>query len=363
MQRRVILKSSSDNKVDSPPFNLLEIGNVLLHRKKTIFWSVIIVAFIAAGILMLIPNKYVSIATILPTGNNDKMNELKALAGLGSLIAPDDNSSELFPVILQSQWIRDAVLAKTYSFKSADKEETISLKDYFGTENPDKLRRALMQITSVSMDKKTGVICLGVETKYPSLSQEILKEYLVQLDDFVLNKQRSGAKENARYLATQMAQIKLELERAETDLEAYQQVNRDWAGSGDPQILKNIAQMQREIEIKSQTYAFLYQQFESAKLDVQKDVPIVRVLDQPTLPTLKSGPKRIFTIILFSIMAFLSSIFYVLFAEALKNKVGNSAEPFTDFRENLAGAFPRTANLFNRFKKREFEELTTEVRP
>ncbi len=360
MQRRVILKSGPNQEVENGAFNIFEAASVILNRRKTIFIGVIAVAVLTAGILFLIPNKYISTATILPSGNNDQMNELKALAGLGGLISPDDNSSELFPVILQSQGVRNAVLSKTYSFVHKNKSMTLSLKEYFGIENPDKLRKALLHISSIATDKKTGVITLGVETEYPALSQAILNEYLVQLDDFVQNKQRSGAKENARYLAAQLSQTKLDLEATENQMEAYQQVNRDWSGSGDPQILKTIAQLQRDIEIKSQTYAFLFQQYESAKLDVQKDIPVVRILDRPTLPTIKSGPHRLVNIILFSLVTLMIMIFYVLFTESVRRKNRNGWDDYSNFRNDLNDSFPRTTGFVNRLMKIERAEKPIE---
>ncbi|SYZ74692.1 hypothetical protein TRIP_C90320 [Candidatus Zixiibacteriota bacterium] len=360
MQGRMTLKSGRDEDLESGTFNLIEAATILLNRRKTIFIAVALMAALSAGILLLMSNEYISTATILPSGNNDQMNELKALAGLGGIISPDDNSSELFPVILQSQEIRDAVLARPYTFADDGKNVSLTLKEYFGIENPDKLRRALLHATSIATDKKTGVISLGVETTYPALSQAILNEYLAQLDDFVQNKQRSGAKESARYLAGQLAQTKIDLEANENQLETYQNANRDWSGSGDPQILKAIAQFQREIEIKSQTYAFLYQQYESAKLDVQKDIPVVRILDKPTLPTLKSGPHRMITVIMVSLMTLMAMVFYVLLSEAIRRKSGGNNEVYGRFRTELSGAFPRTIRTINRLSKTGRVEVTAD---
>ena len=50
------------------------------------------------------------------------------------------------------------------------------------------------------------------------------------------------------------------------------------------------------------TFLFLKNQYDLAKLAAQKDIPIVRILDNPSLPLIKSGPQK-FMIIIFSGLA------------------------------------------------------------
>jgi uncharacterized protein involved in exopolysaccharide biosynthesis len=329
----------------------MQLVTILIRRRKVIFYAVAATIFLSAAILILIPNRYQSVATILPSGNNDKMFDLKAMAGLDNLIAQDDNSSELFPVILRSQAIIDPVLEKKYTFIDDDDTLAVTLSDYFGQKNQDKLRRALTYATSINSDKKTGVITVGVETEYPGLSRMILATYLSELDNFNQYKQRTRAGENARYLERQTTGAKKDLEEAENRLQEFQSVNRDWESTGDPETITMLGRLKREMEIKSETYLYLCQQYEIAKLDAQKNIPVVRVLDEPTLPVEKSGPMRLTILILMTAMAFFGTVAYVIISESIRTEMKTPGNNLMAMQENLRSAFPRTNRLINRMKR------------
>lgn len=334
--------------------DLFALTGLFVKRKKWIAVTVGAVVLMVMVIMLLLPNKYKSTATILPSGAVDKMSGLKELAGFGSFPSTDENSSELFPVILRSHLIRDAVLNKEYSFTHQSKPMTLTLAKYFNQDNPDKLREALTRITSVSMDKKNGVISVTVETKYPKFSRDILNQYLGELETFNLHKRRSRAKDNAQYLARQLKEMQRELEQAEDSLEQFQLVNRDWAVSSDPAITKMLSRQQRDIEVKSKTYLFLRQEYEITKLDAQKDVPIVRILDRPSLPTKKSGPHRGLAIVVCGMASLFATLFFIVVFEALKKRsTGPDRESYQILTKDLQRTFPRVTRLVTRRAREE----------
>ena len=326
-----------------------ELAALLVRRKRIIAGSVLAVMILTAAITLLIPSTYTSVATILPSRGPDKMAELKSLAGLSGLMGQDENASELYPVILGSQTVRDAVLKATYTFDDDGEEQRLTLPAYFEQDNPDKLRRALAEITSVSSDKKTGVITIAVETEYPAFSQAILASYMDELESFNLHKRRSQARERATYLSRELTERKAELEAAEDSLAAFQAQNRDWMGSSDPDIAKLMARLKRVVETRGQTYFYLTQEYEIAKLDAQKDVPVVRILDQPTLPIQKSGPKRAAIVLTVGVLAFLVSLFGVIVFEAIRRSSRGSDRPaFEELRREFSQEFPRINRLVSR---------------
>jgi len=308
---------------------------------------------LAALITLLIPNKYSSVATILPSAGPDKMAELKSLAGLGNLTGQEENSSELYPVILASQTIRDAVSGEPYTLEDDGESKTVLLADYFGQTNPDKLREALATVTSVASDKKTGVITIAVETRYPALSQAILTRYLNELESFNLHKRRSQAKERAVYLSRELAQQKSELEAAEDSLGAFQSLNRDWMGSSDPETGKLMARLKRVVDTRAQTYFYLTQEYEIAKLDAQKDVPVVRILDNPTLPTRKSSPKRALIVVMVGMVAFFGVLSGVIVAEAIRRtSAGPERTAYEGLRSDFTREFPRISRVLARTREK-----------
>jgi hypothetical protein len=282
------------------------------------------------------------------------MAQLKDLAGLSELSTTEENSSGLFPVILRSRLIREAVLNREYSFTHKSEPMALTPAAYFRQDNPDKLQRKLAGITSIDLDKKTGVIRVAVETKYPEFSRAIIDQYLAELETFNLHKRRSRAKDNAQYLARQLKEMQRELEQAEDSLEQFQLVNRDWAVSSAPAITKMLSRQQRDIEVKSKTYLFLRQEYEIAKLDAQKDVPIVRILDQPSLPVEKSSPHRTLIIAVCGMLSLFATLFFVVVFEALKKRsTGPDRESYQTLTKDLQRTFPRVTRLVTRRAREE----------
>ena len=327
--RKMTLKSAgltdeangqTETKHRSNELNLPEIAGLLFQKKKIITLTVLAVMILTAGIAFLFPNQYRSTASILPSGQVDKMADLKSLAGLDAFMTQDENSSELFPNILNSRTVTDAVLDGDYSFVHDDKVIRMTLPEYFDRDNPEKLRRALREITTIDMDKKTGVISLAVETKYPRLSKMILGRYLEELESFNLHKRKSRAKDNVRYLEREVSDRERQVKEAEDNLQKYQAVNRDWDMTTDPEILINLARLKRELEINSQAYILVLQQYELAKLEARKDVPIVRVLDSPSLPTLKSGPHRLTITLLSGFLTFFLTLLGIIASDTAGKK-------------------------------------------
>lgn len=353
------LTALADNP-DENEINLFELANAILIRKKIIGLTVLAVMLIAAVVVMILPSQFRSSACILPSGGADEMSELKMLAGFNTGSNIEENSSILFPTILRSQTIQNGVLAKTYRFNHDGEEKILTLKDYFEIDNPDRLRYALDGILNVALDKKTAVIGLSLETTYPEFSQKVLDEYLAQLENYNLHTRRSQAKENALYLGNQITKIKREMTAVENNLAQFQMVNLDWAGSTDPVTLKELGRLKREVELKARAYMYLVQEHETVKFDAQKDVPIVRVLDQPSLPTQRISPQRTVIVLLSGLITFLTMLIGIIIGEGLKKKEeGPDQEAYQSLRQNIKQAFPRSIQTINRVKQLANREETT----
>ena len=345
--------------VDLNSLSAVELFRLVQRKRRTILLATVGVALITAAIVFLIPNTYESEASLLPSGAQDKMADLKRLAGFGSLSAADENSSELFPEILRSRVIQDNVMAKRYSFAHDARSHTLKLADYFDQDNPDKLRAAINHITYISLDKKTGVIDIAVETEYPELSKAVLEAYLEELESFNLHTRRSAARDNATYLGRQIEQTRQEMAQAENELESYQEANRNWLEGSSPDLLNTIARLQREVEIQNRKYLYLTQEYEIAKLATQKDVPIVRILDSPSLPVEKTSPKRALIILAMGVVAFLSTCLGVVLFELMRSS-GLMIHTESDGTEN-SDRSDRLAQISSSLRRTERATATEKV--
>jgi uncharacterized protein involved in exopolysaccharide biosynthesis len=379
MTKRVILTDTgttdpnATEHLQTPPaeaasfqfnINVFELISLLLAKRKLIIGAVTVSVLATIGYLLLQPNLYTSHATILPSGKamSSSLNSVRSLVGLADPTPfTDENSSAIFPVILRSNLVMDGVMKKTYTFADGDQKKTMTLGEYFDEDNPDKLRKALRDQTYVESNKMTAEISIGVKTMYPELSRQIVGEYIRLLEDFNLNKRQTSAKFNCQYLSKQIELVGTDLHAAEDKLQDYQQHNMSWNMQSDPELTKEVNRLQREVDLKSTTFNNLSQQYENAKLEAQKDVPIVRVLDAPTLPTVKSGPFRTHAVIVSIFMSFgLICLLIIILDVARQGIQGDNRRDFNKFRDDFQTTFPRTERVINRLSSRLIAAKETE---
>lgn len=333
--------------------NFFELCQLLIRQRKWIFGIVIPVMFLVALRMFTMPNVYRSEAVILPSGIPEGMGAMEELVGLsGAAGILSENSSLLYPLILQSNLIRDSVLDQVYDITFKNKPMRILLSEYFREDDPNRLRENLGDITTVTSYKRTGEIRISVETKYPELSRAILSEYLEQLENYNRFTRKSAARESQRYLEKRLVAAGRELVQAEEELKDFREANRNWANTTDPTILRDLIRLQRNLEIKTSNYLFLENKLEVAKFNAQKDIPIVRILDWPSLPTIKSGPPRMITIFFSGVIAFTLVVVGIIFSNLWRRSVsGKNRELYSSLRRDVACAFPRSTRVLHMIQR------------
>ncbi|MCK4632344.1 MAG: hypothetical protein KAT79_03685 [candidate division Zixibacteria bacterium] len=304
--------------------NLFELMALLYRKRFSIGLITIAAMTITAAVMLLTSNQYTSTCSILPSGQIDQMAQLKSLAGLSGRGASDENSSMLYPQVLGSRHLYDAVLSSEFTYEENGRSVTTDLSEYFGSTNPDELRSQLADIMSVNVDQMTGMIRVSAETTQPALSQAILECTLTELENYNLYKRQSQGRESVQYLERELSRTGEELAVAEAALEDYRMANRDWDRTTDPIILTQHSRAQREVDAKAATNLYLERQLEVARLNAQKDTPIVRILDSPNLPTIKSSPRRALSVLLMGMVTLLLTSLLMILRDAFARWSGRS---------------------------------------
>jgi uncharacterized protein involved in exopolysaccharide biosynthesis len=77
--------------------------------------------------------------------------------------------------------------------------------------------------------------------------------------------------------------------------------------------------LMRDFEIQNKLLEFLYPIYEQAKIEEQKNIPVVLVVDKAVPPQKKDSPKRTIIVFLAVLLSFFFSIGYVLIKESYSN--------------------------------------------
>lgn len=307
---KITLKRNNNNEV-SPVWNSFILP--LFLYKKMIYFIICTSLIVALVYCFISPNRYSTVATILPTNNSDQKLSLGALAGgalsdlgLGSMMTATETSPALYTHILKSRLVSDKILDKKYNFSYKNKDKSLKLKQYFEIENHDYVLKELSGITNFDLDRNTGIISLTVTTKYPELSKVIVDSYIDELNNYVMHTKQSKAQDNEKFIAKRLTEVEKELYEVQNNLLLFRTKNMNFLVAADPTLMKELDNLERNVLIQETILLTLTKKHELAKIEVAKDIPIIQVLDQGSIPLIKSAPSR--SIIMFSTL--FGSVFF-----------------------------------------------------
>ncbi len=312
----------------SPSAQVLSLLQSLVKKRSWIYLLVGVTVLATVILCLFLPNQYTATAVILPSGGTaDKFGGLKEFADLagGFSFASAglnlENSSYLYPDILRSRLLSEAVVNKVYHYPQGRKTKSQNLFGYFKVKKMDNAIEALAQTTDFDMNRKTGIITISVTTTNRYLSAAIANEYINQLEKYNLDTRKSKAKENEKFISQRLKEVKEELKQAEDNLEVFQLKNRNFNTASSPELAMELARLEREVEIKSKVFLTLTQQYELARVEAKKDIPIVQVLDYATPPEEKAGPNRKALVLTSFLLSSFLGIAIVLSLELGKTKI------------------------------------------
>jgi uncharacterized protein involved in exopolysaccharide biosynthesis len=287
------------------------------HRKR-------ILQFVAAATLFAfvlsfaLPNQYRAMTTILPESGQSKASTLGGLADLAALAGVSTNEgkiSKLYPTILTSETILQSILYNRYVV--AGNTDSVDLIQFWGLDrsNPTKALEQGIAILrarlDASVDFRTDVVTVTVVMESPELAAETLNRLVHAMDRFLRESKRTNASEQRSWIGTRLIEVKDELSRAENNLKGFREKNRRILDS--PQLLLEQDRLARQVQINSTVYVELTKQYEIARIEELKNIPLVNVLDPARPPAAKHQPKHLLIVATTLGISLLAAIFYVAF--------------------------------------------------
>ncbi len=140
-----------------------------------------------------------------------------------------------------------------------------------------------------SQDKKSGVYTLTTEFEDPRVTYDINVFLYQELNNTLVNKMSFKAAANRKFIEERLSEVKKDLANAENNLKHYRAKNRLRL---DPSDQLEDARLQREVLINQEVMIQLQKQYEMAKIEEAKDLPVLDVIDSPRMPVEKSKPQR-----------------------------------------------------------------------
>lgn len=180
-----------------------------------------------AVIALLIPNRYESTARLMPpdsqSGNGVAL--LAALSGKGNAmgggigaLAGDllgiKSTSAIFIGVLRSQTVEDRLV------------ERFNLKHDYWVKTDEDARKKLESRTTISEDRKSGIITIEMEDRSPQKAAAIAQAYIEELNKLVVDLSTSSAHRERVFLEERLVKVKSELDQSSEDFSQFASKNK-----------------------------------------------------------------------------------------------------------------------------------------
>mgnify|MGYP002528555090 CR=1 FL=1 len=164
-------------------------------------------------------------------------------------------------------------------------------------------------------EEKTGLITVEVLMEEPELSAQIANYIYSGVVEFTNMNHIETAKLNREFIQERQMEVKDILVIAENKLKEFRSKNRKVVDS--PQLLLELERLMRDVEIQTQVFITLQQQYELARIEEVRETPSVVVLDTGTPAAEKSLPNTKLIIILGAFIGFFIGNIYILIKRSI----------------------------------------------
>ena len=200
----------------------------LIWAHRRVLLRLALYALLASTVVaFLIPARYESTFRLMPPDNQSASGFATALAAMGSGggggalggIAGDvlglslKNTSDIFVGILSSRTVQDKLI------------QQFDLKKLYGERRMADARKDLADHTSISVDRKSQIITIGVTDHDPKRAAAMGEAYVEELNSLVAELSTSAARRERMFLDERLQSVNKDLEAAEKEFSQFSSKN------------------------------------------------------------------------------------------------------------------------------------------
>jgi len=210
----------SENEVLDSPLARLR----LLWDQRRLLGRIVLMSLIVGSLIaFLIPKQYQSSLQLMPPDNNDSGSGLlmaamaaRATGGLGEVaggLLGLKTTGDLFVGILHSRSVEDRLVQR------------FDLKKVYGAKLDEDARKQLLDNTSISADRKSGILTVVVTDRDPRRAQLLAEGYVQELNRLVTELSTSAAHRERVFLEERLKAVKQGLDQASTEFGQFASKN------------------------------------------------------------------------------------------------------------------------------------------
>lgn len=355
--KEITSQNNSNDEID-----LIEVAAKLWANRKFIVKITAISAAIGLFIAIFTPNEYTATTTMVPqTGekrDGGNLSGLAAMAGinLGSMSSGEVLSPSVYPKILNNVNFQKELIYSKYSFEKATEPityyeyatnkkyhsfnllktiksytiglpglvigalkgepnknaDTISQESFFIDKISSKESKVIQSVfgnLSFNLNDKDGYISLTFTSGEPRLSAEVIHTAQRLLQKYITEFKIEKVRSNLEFVEKSYDEAKINFEDKQAELARFRDANKSLSSA----IAKTQEEkLTSEYNLLLGIYTEIAKQKEQAKIAVTETTPILTVIEPVVVPSGKTGPHRMLTLIIFVLFGIMVSSTFIL---------------------------------------------------
>lgn len=252
-------------------------------------------AALGAVLAFALPRTYVASAALLeaPRAGGSALDQLSLSAEALGLPSRGSSSNALtYPDILKSRRLLGALLEKPFPDARG---ESRPLRVWLvpGAATPQRTERALDALRErfdIALDRRTNLLRIAVHDGDPVRAAAIANAACAELQHVLVHSMTTQAGAQRRFIEERLTEAQRRLVRAEETLRGFRESN---LRGSNPRLALEAARLAREARTQEEIVLALTRQHELARVDEQRDVPVLNVLDAAVPPAFASAPRKL----------------------------------------------------------------------
>lgn len=308
---------------ESRPWPLM--ATAVLRRRRWILAAALGAAALVAAFVLTRQARYVSVSSFVVRsgGSRSQLAGIAAQLGISAPSGDATSSPEFFGALATASSILAALSADSVATRGGRTGVTAALDI---TNGDTLLRRELVirrlrLMIDPSVQPRIGLVRLSISAPDPLLARGLNERLLFHVERFYRESRQTQASAERSFAENQLQEAGAELRTAEDRLRGFEESNRNYAMS--PQLRIAHDRLLRDIAMRQQVYTTVLQARETARLDEARSVPVINVVDSPSLPVQPSSRMLLLKVL---------GAFLIILVVGSLAAIARQSSPFRDAR-------------------------------
>ncbi len=317
--------------------SLLEVANVLLRWRLLIVILPVVLTVAVVSYALMQPRTYTATTSFLPQSTSGQRSGVAGIAaqfGVAVQGNQPDESPQFYAELVRSRAIIGALVDSSYM---TSLHRPARLEEIYGISGPTSAIRREATIarlsagTTVIASVQTGIVRLGVSTPDPDVSQQIATRFVKLTNDFNLRRRQTRAGAERNFVQERLAVARADLGAAEARLSSFLERNRQLSNA--PELRIDHDRLERAVGMQQQVYTTLAQNYEQARIEEVRNIPVITVIEEAARPLRPDSRKMATKALVVLILGFVLAMMIAFLAEFAGRARRNDADDYREFTD------------------------------